>query len=906
MPNPLYRSESDLLVFVSSVMTPALAFARETTTRAIESFDFGHPWVFEFTPASSQKPEDGYLRKVAEADFVIWLVGQDTTQPVADEVNQCIISERRLLAFKLPCRERSEATLRLLDSVSTIAKWQEVDDTSQLHEAIRSALSDEIVRSLRRPEYVSRHKRLSELHSLSVSNCSVAWRSLGVPEEVADELAADPAIGDVLEYPPPGVRTITGELGAGKTLAAQRLYQTAIAQAREDLSQPFPLFANAREVTAPLATYVAQSCQGYADPYVQGVLLILDGLDERGTRESNALVQEALGYAGANPKATILFTSRPVAGLSVVEDATSLPSLSDEQLLALLRRVSGLELQANHIHSWSSSMRESARNPLCAVIFGARLRTRPDLLYSSRRRLIQEVIADAHKELPDPSGELDGLLHNLATLAVERGTRVPLIDLDRRTAQHRLLLSSRIIVEVAGTVDFALPVFRDWYASRAVVEGTVPTAFFVRPVDRWLVPLAMALHSGGGTFADDLLQHLAGVDPGFASMLLSESVDDRWYLEEDKDDEPVGSLQSPAAAGLRISAALNAWQNGLGALYRLIGPVTVRGTRRPLRVGIRNRFVSTYWYHGPADREPSDLVSAVTPDGQPFPEWLRSAHAVPNTELWSWILTKGDLGHDLLELLKGNKLSLRAPDAMRELGWELAVNLMRNGRYDVQELSTREVIERIGAHDGITTLGIGGESYSRAELRATKEYFQRALEQGNEMVGTPWPMQDSKEPGPFWKSYSDRQLLLRTRAIIGGALKIYKEVVDTWFESMAHRLRMYSLLPVMITGRLELPEDRDQLDVHPILSWRPQILPVHEESWVEVELGSAGNEEWSNEVYFIEESERFARIRNVPAKEARLFAVTTLASDLLFQPRPATALALSWLEEELRDLKWDR
>ena len=52
MPDGLDRSESDLLVFISSVMTDELKCAREVARKAIDALDIARSWTFEFTPAS--------------------------------------------------------------------------------------------------------------------------------------------------------------------------------------------------------------------------------------------------------------------------------------------------------------------------------------------------------------------------------------------------------------------------------------------------------------------------------------------------------------------------------------------------------------------------------------------------------------------------------------------------------------------------------------------------------------------------------------------------------------------------------------------------------------------------------------------------------------------------------------
>ena len=52
----LERSESDLLVFISSVMTDDLKSAREEVVRTFKNFPFARPWAFEFTPQVRSLP----------------------------------------------------------------------------------------------------------------------------------------------------------------------------------------------------------------------------------------------------------------------------------------------------------------------------------------------------------------------------------------------------------------------------------------------------------------------------------------------------------------------------------------------------------------------------------------------------------------------------------------------------------------------------------------------------------------------------------------------------------------------------------------------------------------------------------------------------------------------------------
>ena len=114
--------EFPLRVFISSVMDDELAPVRASVVEAIGRARYLKPWAFEYTPASSESTPDNYLNKVAESDFVIWLAGSRTTQPVADEIRTALRSDRRLLVLRLPADERDKETESLLGEVGAHTK----------------------------------------------------------------------------------------------------------------------------------------------------------------------------------------------------------------------------------------------------------------------------------------------------------------------------------------------------------------------------------------------------------------------------------------------------------------------------------------------------------------------------------------------------------------------------------------------------------------------------------------------------------------------------------------------------------------------------------------------------------------------------------------------------------------
>ena len=145
-----------------------------------------------------------------------------------------------------------------MTELASYAKWEEVDSIEDLSKSITKAFSDEIVRAVRNPIAPGRRQKLLQDVRFSISRCKEALVSLGVVEAVAEEMANERERGNSLKLSSPGVYTVVGEQGSGKTLAMERLFQAAAVDASEDSSCPFPVFIRARDLTGP----VQQSSRG--------------------------------------------------------------------------------------------------------------------------------------------------------------------------------------------------------------------------------------------------------------------------------------------------------------------------------------------------------------------------------------------------------------------------------------------------------------------------------------------------------------------------------------------------------------------------------------------------------------------------------------------------------------------
>lgn len=891
MNNEPVRSEADLVTFISSVMDDEMNCARNITERTLCAIPFTQPWTFESTPASSESQPQHYLRKVQESDLVVWLVGSRTTKPVVDEITTCINFGIRLLIFRLPSTARDEKTQNLIEQVreSGYAKWRDVEKVGALTDHIEKAVYDEVVRIFRDPAPLIRFKRLQEVKRLSISRCKSMWTTLSVSDETAISLAEDQSIGDLLEFPSLGVLRVEGDQGTGKTLAAERLFQKAVDLSLDDSSQPFPLFVSARDLGEPLEDYIERMTRDFSRPSVQGVMVIIDGLDEMGVNEANNLLEKVVVYSDTYSKAVVVVTCRPLPGL---EDRSGrkilMPELAENQSMELINRISGRSLELVDTYSWSASIRDALKSPLFAVMIGSVLSENTDLTTPRPSNLVTQIASRALPEMENASG-LYPILQDLAVKAISSGKRVEPRDVCGSLIEQRELFNSRLVNELNGTVDFTLPIFREWYAAQALLEGTISADDIQSTSDRWISPLTIAIDTSDGDFIRPLMTSLASSDPGLASLVL-QNFKPRWVTDTSQAPQVGASIE----VGEELRRAMEAWHKGLGNLFSVIGPVDSFGQTAPLGIGGDDSGFLTSWYKGtkkppPVVNLPLSLMTEPDPD---WPQWMLAP--LPNSKLWPWVFTKDQLERSLNDILKLPNLALESlsVDAVRESSWALAIDVQGKSEFFSRKIRIRDTLSFIEEVEiGSQTASFPTRrTYHWQHLTTIRHYLLSLEEDGENYIVDPWPHPDRLESqGMIWEIYSSQQLLNRTRAVYEGALGIYKALVEKWFRSFGVRLRLYSNYPVRLEGSLVLPSQQATDRAEPWLHWYPRPLPAGELSSISFELGHSRQirkefeSSWDNDA---------------------LFSVSQLLD--VYGALPATRLALNWLSRDLRTLGWKR
>ena len=661
---------------------------------------------------------------------------------------------------------------------------------------------------------------------------------------------------------------------------------------------------NARYVSGELKGQIQSAIGDQASLYTQRVLVIVDGLDELGSHEANQMLGKVESITEANPNISAVVMTRLLPRLELLDRSKALPDCSDEQFLSIASRVAGRPIREFEIPYQVSR----TSNPLFAVIVGTHFRDSRNPLGSSPSQIISQLVQRVLARTGDISEEVADPLKKLAVECINSGESVGKATVDRRASVHALLARSRLVVERDDRVDFALAIFREWFAARAIVEGVVSPSDIDFETDRWVVPLAIAINSENESLGPEIMEAISTRDPGLASLVLEE-VKHNWSMEETPDCLPEGNAID---IGCRIRKAMLNWRDGLGPLIKATGPISQNGEISTLAISKEERVVTTSWYEG---EEQLDPVVEIPPGLNPlsyehsknWPGW-RSTVIEP-TRVWPWTTTKEDLSSSLSKLMVSYELALDSTLGFREYACELAKStrpdLITKGRIPkIEDLIDwiDDWTARLGRGPGNSIIS-GQNRFTVEDLELLRIWLLELQRSIGDTTLDPWPGQDKPWPEggtavKWYELYSERQLLERTKAIFDGALRIYNDIVEQWFPAFNIRHQMSYMLPLRLEGvmSLKVAPNRDERSSATLLWW-PRLAHNDSESGVFFELGldihDLGSETKEN-LKAAQDEYLFHRGRFWQMEQA-------LPG---YDPRPATKLAHDWLKKDLKELGW--
>ena len=775
---------------------------------------------------------------------------------------------------------------------------------------------------------VDRLTRLEKIHQDSRGWCIQRFWGAGVDIDEATNLADDPSIGVLpveLKLSPGKVVLLVGELGVGKTLITQRLFQHAVKQAQEDASAPIPIYLESgkwgRQNSLQEAIEIAASSLG--NPATQGTIIILDGLDEVDLVLANQILSSACFLATNWLNTTVVISSRPTRLTENAKDRSPIHQLqveplSELQAHLLIERISGLQLTAMICSGWTESFQDAIRRPLFALILASYLGKGSAKFPKSTGELLSWFVEDALKQVNADYNSCDQFLKQLASLSVDCGGGwIRATDVDPTGAALKLLLSSRLVAERSrGLISFPLPILTEWFAARSLADNQLKVEELVaqpQRLENWRYPLVIAIAYFGEKIVFKLLEPIVQNYPTFAAEIILEA-STRWGGRE----IPLPPFKE---CGEQIQTATKAWAQGLGALAQLAAPIDQNGTLRSLGVRTDGTRLEAAWYDG---NEILDEIVLLPPDwdspiAMEWNNWTGGSSKHPGEEsAWAWRWTLNSFVGILGRKLETPTLIVEDDSLIQEAAWRAALAVIRYGRTASHLNQSWRGLEKIPLAEVKATLnyikaqaaqncrivlpdiGSGSDNQQDYYLKRLHQEIIRLQGLNQSELRYPWAGPDLPQGQRLWELYSSERLSLRIKEVYKAALDIYEQIVKTWFRSLEPGLQIAAILPARLVGNISSTQRQGIFGTElPDFYWFLEALPENQPNKVEITIG---------EDYIYESQKNRMEIASRQLSSLRPGAAmwirypphgSHLSREHFFEHSPATALAYSWLRDDL-------
>ena len=807
-------------------------------------------------------------------------------------VNQAYHDHRLLQETQMYLRQRFDITLEILKDIK--------EDTAAIRTVIENNQSPG-----KGTNKQTRLEKLDELMRLSRARCIARWQAVGLDREEAIAFADDTDVGSLTsEYSPSQdtpVRVLIAELGAGKSLIAERLFQAAIDLAKHDISAPIPIFLDARECVSGLRSTVEREAEGLGDIRTQGAAIIVDGVDEaEGSAEK--LLTEARILVNLWPKTTVILTSRPLPAFSSdrCQERTEVAPLTVDEAMGLIKRVSNRDRL--FLHSWPKSIQEAIKRPLFALLLGVYYKLPREDAPQSIGELLAYLVERSVGHTTIEHEKAESLLQKLAVYSIDHaGAFTPASEIGSRS-EIQSLLATRLVVERNGKLGYPLAILSEWFAAQSLANGYPSVdelSCNTQRLWKWKYPLITFISTHGFEQISRVLTVLAASHPAFVSEIISEATP-KWGRRENRN-----VFQDSFELGERIRITMVAWSQGVGPLAPIIAPIYSDGCLRPLGVKYirHHNWASVSWYHG--NESLSDIVNDF-----PKPislEWpmIMSFHP-GDYPAWVWKWSRDFLRNELKKIIEQKQLLPEGP-LLQEFFWRVSLAVAGYGDHWMCPIPIDEVtkrLERIGPYE--TVQFSGKITLSSAQVALFRKHIITLKEQHSSLIFPPWPGPDKTSNGPvrmIWSDFSDEQMLKRTRVVLAAAIEGYKQLASTWFHPFASELTTAALMPAKLIGKLiPPPASESEHWKGPSLQWYWLPLPKNEPESVEIELASQLSEDDLESRF----QEIYHAIQNLRPEAASWLSATYHDQVFydLFSADPVTTIVYSWLKDDLQRVSW--
>lgn len=657
---------------------------------------------------------------------------------------------------------------------------------------------------------------------------------------------------------------LTGALGAGKSDIAEGWIRSATELAQSNPDAPLPLWVAIDDLESSLEVHVQKEV-GLLALETLGADIVIDGLDQRADR-----ADRTIGYADLLtrrwPRSRVLLTSR---GTHRVGDSRLVRV--DPLSKSYGRKLVGLIAGKTQLGDLRPEIEEALERPLFALLIG-------QLAGTQELTTMTEVIEGVIRRIV--ARENNDLYSHLRHLAVQAVTTARPVDpesfTDFDTASQ--LRDSPFLTATAQGLSFSLATFEQWFASRAVLEGAVPLDDILTGLpsfDRWKYVLSMVLASGAPSRVDPAMATIARWNPGAIAWIINDT--ESAGLNRYRENQPTDSQQQ---MGYRLRFALEAMIDGLGPLSAAFTPFAVSGLRSlddfSLRLEYGGDRVDITW-----------LISKQIPDDLLPPVIDSSVQMSMDRSFF---------------------IETAAMPASRNWVWATARNILAN---DLSERMTAVAIRAASQHDGIVRREM------QDLLTRSVQYPSDLKDIGRGLYGSIYPLPDVSPGLNGWPGFSIESMARRVRAVVEAAIQCYIEICESvapkFGDTLAHRGMMpFEYYGAMSFGGATSGGLFSLGPAEPGIRWllRPVGMPLPNgerrgQNSVNISVNDESRSEEIREDREAFGDAYFQYIANTPGLKpfSDSFSMSSGRFDLI-DKKPATHIAVGWLWDDLKNLKW--
>jgi hypothetical protein len=741
---------------------------------------------------------------------------------------------------------------------------------------------------------IERYRWLDMSTRVSKARCIERWTSLGISENDAAALADNSSAGllpSSLQLSPGTLTILIGEMGAGKSLIGERLLQTVIEAAKENINSQIPIFLEARNMQGKsLEKAVEEATPIFCNSTNEDVLIIIDEIDEIGVSNAVKLLKEARVLIQAQQRIALLLISRPILEFVNAKESVKVHLLKKEESELLVRQLS------RKPNFSSTSLPESLQNavlcPLFAVLLASYLQEHGVWTLETKEQLLSDLVERSLRPLQENIAKARQLLEQLAAACIDKtGKAVSPIEF-ASWVEGRQLLDTRLVVEDADGLRFAMPILAQWFAAQHLLTNSSIIQTLARSqqrLDLWRYPLVIAI----ATFPLNRVSHL------FAPIVVAHPVSAAEIVGEALAFQG-RSLEIPSLSaielGQHLRKAMDSWMSGFNPLASLIAPhlentviptIGVRISRRQLETDppITAPWVEIAWHSG---NEPLPPVVELPPDVETddLRGWKRVTGFLSyRLASWAW---KWTLEQTISLLLQQRSIPVKSSLLSLEAAWHGASNLIGRDHRDLNPIALSEIDTRLADAQEIRCSPMMHHCFKQllVEMRVAHTREQTYLH---------FPA--SFQAVRISPTLSAEMLRSYAEDVYRGGFEGYIQLVNA-LSSFIPKLRQASILPARLVGIVNLSSEPNSISISRY--WEP----LSEGSSNELHV------RWSDYPWLGDAPEVMATMREWfslrPQWLANFQVIRTNYKpvDFFLGVNPVTELAYKFLWEDLKKLGW--